>query len=102
MTHDSCSLLVPCKLENVNARVACVTGELTVTWDISAPADNYSAIITRGMGERLYCNSTESPCTMPGLLCGSSYMVTVFSITGTCFSLPSTAITVRTCKKHTH
>ncbi|KAE8290995.1 Fibronectin type III domain-containing protein 7 Precursor [Larimichthys crocea] len=87
---------VPCKLENVNARVACVTGELTVTWDISAPADNYSAIITRGMGERLYCNSTESPCTMPGLLCGSSYMVTVFSITGTCFSLPSTAITVRT------
>uniref|UniRef100_A0A3Q3WDV2 Fibronectin type-III domain-containing protein n=1 Tax=Mola mola TaxID=94237 RepID=A0A3Q3WDV2_MOLML len=86
---------VPCGPENVSASVACVTGELTVTWDISVPAENYTTIISRGMGQPLHCNSSEMQCTMGGLVCGSSYMVVVLSVTGTCFSLPSTEVTVQ-------
>ncbi|KAM3604918.1 uncharacterized protein V6R79_017981 [Siganus canaliculatus] len=87
---------VPCGPEDVEASVACVTGELTVSWNISIPAENYTTIISRGMGQPLRCNSTETQCTTEGLLCGSSYIVTVFSVTGTCFSLPSTEVTVQT------
>nr|XP_046264816.1 mucin-4-like [Scatophagus argus] len=87
---------VPCGPEDVKASVACITGELTVTWNISVPAENYTTIISGGMNQPLHCNSTEKHCTMGGLLCGSSYAVTVFSVTGTCFSLPSTEVTVQT------
>ncbi|XP_067460816.1 mucin-4-like [Thunnus thynnus] len=87
---------VPCGPEDVQTSVACVTGELTVTWNISVPAENYTTIISGGMGQPLHCNSTETQCTTAGLTCGSSYTVTVFSVTGTCFSLPSSEVTVQT------
>lgn len=80
--------------------MTCVTGELTVTWNISVPAENYTTVISNGMGRSLYCNSTETQCSTGGLLCGSSYGVIVFSVTGTCYSLPSTEVTVQTCEKH--
>ncbi|XP_037644346.1 fibronectin type III domain-containing protein 7-like [Sebastes umbrosus] len=86
---------VPCSPEDVRASVACVTGELAFTWNVSAPAENYNARISRGMGHPLYCNSTETQCTTGGLFCGSSYRVTVSSVTGTCFSRPSTEVTVQ-------
>ena len=92
-------LSVPCGPEDVTARVACATGELTVSWNISVPAQNYTTIVSRGMGQPLHCNSTETRCTTGGLLCGNSYTVVVFSVTGTCFSLPSSEVTVQACKK---
>lgn len=92
-------LLVPCGPEDVRASVACVTGELTVTWNMSVPAENYTTTISRGMGNPLHCNSTETNCTTGDLLCGSSYTVVVFSVTGTCFSMPSTEVTVQSCEK---
>lgn len=93
-------LLVPCGPEDVRASVTCVTGELTVTWNIPAPAENYTTIISRGMGQPVNCTSSETQCTVGGLFCGSSYMVTVFSVTGSCFSLPSAEVTVQTCEQH--
>ncbi|KAM7379235.1 hypothetical protein PAMP_004800 [Pampus punctatissimus] len=87
---------VPCGPEDVQTSVACVTGELMVTWNMSVPVENYTTVISRGMGQPLHCNSTETQCTMGGLVCGSSYVVVVFSVTGTCFSLPSTEVTVQT------
>ena len=93
-------LSVPCGLEDVRASVACVTGELSVTWNISVPAENYTAIISRGTGQPLHCNSTDTQCTTGGLLCGSSYRVIVFSVTGSCFSRPSTEALVQTREKH--
>ncbi|XP_018532382.1 mucin-4 isoform X2 [Lates calcarifer] len=87
---------VPCGPEDVRASVTCVTGELTVTWNISVPAENYTTVISNGMGRSLYCNSTETQCSTGGLLCGSSYGVIVFSVTGKCYSLPSTEVTVQT------
>lgn len=101
MTCDVFSplVLVLCGPENVRASVACATGELTVTWNISVPSDNYTTTISRGIGQPLLCNSTETQCTIGGLLCGSSYTVIVLSVTRTCFSLPSTEVTVQTCEK---
>lgn len=93
------SLLVPCGPENVTANVSCGTGALTVAWEISVPADNYTAKMSRGVGPPLLCNSTEMACTAEGLVCGSSYAVNVFSITGACVSLPSAGVTVKTREK---
>ncbi|TNN67818.1 Fibronectin type III domain-containing protein 7 [Liparis tanakae] len=45
---------VPCGPEDVRASVACVTGELTVSWNISVPAENYTTFISRGMGQPVY------------------------------------------------
>lgn len=94
-------LSVPCGPEDVRASVACVTGALVVTWNISVPAENYTTVISRGMGQSLHCNSTETQCTTGGLSCGSSYRVIVLSVTGSCLSLPSTEVTVQTREKHT-
>ncbi|XP_054888996.1 serine-rich adhesin for platelets-like [Poeciliopsis prolifica] len=87
---------VPCGPEDVNATVSCSSDELKVSWSIAVPAKNYTAIVSRAMGHRLSCNSTETRCTVGGLQCESSYTVTVFSITGKCLSLPSKEVKVRT------
>lgn len=86
----------------MTANVSCGTGALRVTWDISVPADNYTTVISRGVDQPVHCNSTEMQCTAEGLVCGSSYVVKVFSITGTCISLPSAGVTVHTCEMHHH
>ncbi|XP_039458353.1 fibronectin type III domain-containing protein 7-like [Oreochromis aureus] len=87
---------VPCGPEGVRTHVDCTTGELTVFWNISTTAENYTTVISRGTGQLLYCNSTEARCSTGRLECGSSYAVTVFSITGRCKSLPSREVTVDT------
>ncbi|XP_019712208.1 fibronectin type III domain-containing protein 7-like [Hippocampus comes] len=87
---------VPCGPEDVEAVMNCPTGELTMTWSNSVPADNYTATISRGLGQPLYCNSTETQCTRGGLACGSTYSVTIAAVTGTCYSLPSTEAIVQT------
>ncbi|XP_049603206.1 pneumococcal serine-rich repeat protein [Syngnathus scovelli] len=86
---------VPCGPEDVEAAMNCLTNELTVTWSISVPADNYTTTISRGMGQPLYCNSTETQCTSGGLVCGSIYSVTTVAITGSCYSMPSTEVNVQ-------
>lgn len=78
--------------------MACGSGELTLTWDVPVPAENYTAIISRGMGQPLRCNSSVTRCIEGGLACGSSYSVVVFSVTGSCLSLPSEEVTVQSCK----
>ncbi|XP_071392950.1 fibronectin-like [Centroberyx affinis] len=87
---------VPCIPQDVRTSVACSTGELTVAWNISVPTENYTTIISSGAGESLRCNSTDTQCTLGGLACGSSYMVTVSAVHGTCLSQRSTEVTVHT------
>ncbi|XP_058478916.1 mucin-4-like [Solea solea] len=87
---------VPCGPEDVIASVACDTEELTLTWNVSLPADNFTAVITGETGPALQCNSIGTQCTTGGLLCGKSYSVTVSSTNGMCSSRPSTEVTVQT------
>ncbi|XP_015242186.1 PREDICTED: uncharacterized protein LOC107092315 [Cyprinodon variegatus] len=92
ITMDS----VPCGPEHVNASVSCSSDELKVSWSISVPAVNYTTIISTAMGPPIFCYSTETECTVAGLQCESSYTVSVYSIFGTCSSLPSQEVVVRT------
>ncbi|XP_061587415.1 fibronectin type III domain-containing protein 7-like [Cololabis saira] len=92
---------VPCSPEDVRVSVSCSTDELTVAWNVSAPAENYTTIISRELDEPLYCNSTEPLCTAGGLQCGSTYSVTVFSVAGTCFSLPIPCPPTNVTAQHT-
>lgn len=78
--------------------VNCSTEELTITWSSSSPAEEYSAIISGGTGQPLYCNSTDSHCTLRELRCGSRYNVTVSSFNGSCLSPPSSEVTALTCE----
>ncbi|XP_028988094.1 mucin-4-like [Betta splendens] len=86
---------VPCGPVDVKANVSCVTGQLTVTWSSPVTAPNYTTVVSRQADQPLRCNSASTQCTTSGLSCGSSYAVTVFSITGTCLSLPSSVVTVQ-------
>uniref|UniRef100_A0A3P9L382 Fibronectin type-III domain-containing protein n=1 Tax=Oryzias latipes TaxID=8090 RepID=A0A3P9L382_ORYLA len=87
---------IPCAPEDVKVSVNCSTEELTITWSSSSPAEEYSAIISGGTGQPLYCNSTDSHCTLRGLRCGSRYNVTVSSFNGSCLSPPSSEVTALT------
>uniref|UniRef100_A0A3P9JID3 Fibronectin type-III domain-containing protein n=1 Tax=Oryzias latipes TaxID=8090 RepID=A0A3P9JID3_ORYLA len=87
---------VPCAPEDVKVSVNCSTEELTITWSSSSPAEEYSAIISGGTGQPLYCNSTDTHCTLRGLRCGSRYNVTVSSFNGSCLSPPSSEVTTLT------
>ncbi|KAK7945711.1 hypothetical protein WMY93_001439 [Mugilogobius chulae] len=88
---------VPCQPENVTADVTCITGELTVTWTSPTPAEKYMTEITGGTpSQTIFCNSNETQCLQEGLDCGSSYEVTVYSLHGSCSSLPSSQFTVQT------
>ncbi|XP_036410759.1 fibronectin-like [Megalops cyprinoides] len=68
------------------------SGELMVGWDVSIPGQNYTTIVSDGNGERISCNSSETHCRLSGLECGTSYMVVVFSVNGTCKSMPSSDV----------
>ncbi|KAA8587297.1 hypothetical protein FQN60_016159, partial [Etheostoma spectabile] len=61
---------------------------------ITMDSENYTTMISRGVGQPVYCNSTETQCTMGGLSCGSSYAVTVFSVSGTDSAKYYTAVAV--------
>ncbi|MED6260228.1 hypothetical protein ATANTOWER_008551, partial [Ataeniobius toweri] len=87
---------VPCGPEDVITSISCSSDKLKVSWSISVPTENYTTIISRAMGPPMYCNSTDTQCTVGGLWCERSYTVTVFSITGTCLSLPSKEVVVKT------
>uniref|UniRef100_A0A8C4ISQ4 Fibronectin type-III domain-containing protein n=1 Tax=Dicentrarchus labrax TaxID=13489 RepID=A0A8C4ISQ4_DICLA len=84
----------PCLPTNIKTAAECHSETLITTWDSAAGALSYT-VEAQG-NTPLHCNSTETLCTTGGLLCGSSYIVTVLSVTGTCFSLPSTEVTVQT------
>ncbi|XP_034038477.1 fibronectin type III domain-containing protein 7-like [Thalassophryne amazonica] len=91
ITMDS----VPCGPGDVLANVSCSTGELTVTWSNYFSADNYTTVVSRESDPPLYCYSTETTCTLGGLACASTYVVTVFSVSGTCRSLLSAQVIVQ-------
>ncbi|XP_047223920.1 fibronectin type III domain-containing protein 7-like [Girardinichthys multiradiatus] len=96
-TFNNCTIAnLPCG-KKYNVTVTNGDGQCQSTSaSISMDSENYTTIISRAMGPPLYCNSTDTQCTVGGLWCERSYTVTVFSITGTCLSLPSKEVVVKT------
>ena len=79
----------------MQTRVNCLSGTFAVSWNASKRAEAYSAVIADGNGQRKYCNTTQTNCTVNTLTCGKEYTVTVMSVNGTCVSMPSKPVSVR-------
>ncbi|KAJ8011603.1 hypothetical protein DPEC_G00059970 [Dallia pectoralis] len=87
-------LTAPCSPTGVSATVNCSTNFAEVTWNSqNAPGVAYSAQALSAQGSSVYCNTTDSSCTVIGLKCGSVYNVTVIASKDNCSSLPSLAYT---------
>ncbi|CAL8268058.1 unnamed protein product [Arctogadus glacialis] len=86
---------VACGPTDVNASVSCASGTLEVGWGATPGADRYTAALTRGDGQTLYCNASAPPCSIETSDCGQEYSVEVTSYDGSCGSFPSNTSVVR-------
>ncbi|XP_053096527.1 uncharacterized protein LOC113530559 [Pangasianodon hypophthalmus] len=87
---------VPCGPGNFNTWVDCSSGVLQLTWDQTYGANGYSAsVVSASSGRQHFCNSTSSSCSLSSLACGESYVASVRSYNGTCFSMLSRAVTFK-------
>ncbi|GAA6076390.1 uncharacterized protein LOC113651476 [Tachysurus ichikawai] len=51
-----------------------------VTWEASVGAVRYMVMLEGHRGDNLYCQTTETSCTVQGLLCGTVYVSRVMAI----------------------
>ncbi|KAM9324544.1 uncharacterized protein PAF06_000603 [Gastrophryne carolinensis] len=70
----------PCTPQNVRTQLDCVTNSVTVSWNTSLGAENYTSMALGRNGEYHVCNSTTTSCGFSNLTCGMSYEVTVTAI----------------------
>uniref|UniRef100_A0A8B9HN00 Fibronectin type-III domain-containing protein n=1 Tax=Astyanax mexicanus TaxID=7994 RepID=A0A8B9HN00_ASTMX len=85
---------VPCGPANVQAHVVCSSGLLQMNWNHTDGAEGYIAsVVAANSADLLYCNSLTTSCSLDSLKCGTSYSLQVRSYNGTCFSMPSPALT---------
>ncbi|KAL2097078.1 hypothetical protein ACEWY4_006285 [Coilia grayii] len=104
--QDSCHSLsshvlsidqVPCVPTAVNAAPTCGDSSIAVTW-AATPGDlSYRAQATTTTGHSSHCTSQYSTsCSIPNLLCGREYNVSVSASNSDCSSLPSPVVIVKT------
>ncbi|KAK1803271.1 hypothetical protein P4O66_004056 [Electrophorus voltai] len=86
-THET----VPCMPAVVGVSQNSSTS-IDVTWNGSNIAADYTAIATNMQGGIHTCQSTGASCTVTGLLCGSSYTVSVIAATAAGQSIPSFSV----------
>ncbi|XP_055364580.1 uncharacterized protein LOC121202196 [Betta splendens] len=79
---------VPCGPANVQARVDCASGGLTLGWNASKNAEGYMTVITSSNTTRSY-NSSQPTLSVNTLPCGLVYTVRVRSFNHTCLSFAS-------------
>lgn len=70
----------------------CETNSAILWWEASEGAMEYFGFAQPAVGEPLYCDSTDSSCTIEGLECGSHYNFSVASSDGTCNSSSTAAL----------
>ncbi|XP_078524471.1 uncharacterized protein LOC144797641 [Lissotriton helveticus] len=87
---------VPCPPENVVAVATCETGITTITWNPSDGAVSYNAIAKDLDGNTGLCNTTDTSCTIPNLLCGHTYFVTVTGLDENCQGQESSTYELQT------
>ncbi|XP_040264694.1 mucin-3A-like [Bufo bufo] len=86
----------PCTPQNVTATVDCVTNVATIVWDLSAGAENYTALATVPDVGDYVCHSTTTICDIVGLKCGQKYLITVFAANKNSYSKASLPIELLT------
>lgn len=76
----------PCPPNLLTTRAASDLGE--VTWEPSVGAVRYIVVFEGQHGDTLYCQTTETSCRVPRLLCGTAYVIYAIAI-GTNFNSSS-------------
>ncbi|XP_069798451.1 fibronectin type III domain-containing protein 7-like [Narcine bancroftii] len=75
---------VPCDPQNIKAQLDCDLNTALVLWDESKGAQWYTAIGEGADGNNMLCNTRETSCRTPSLLCGQIYSVYVVASDWTC------------------
>lgn len=84
--------LAPCKPDNTSVEQNCSSNVMTVKWNQSSTAQNYTVQATSATGANATCDSTESSCSFLDLSCGQLYTFTVKGHTNVCMSEMSAPI----------
>ncbi|KAL2090270.1 hypothetical protein ACEWY4_014958 [Coilia grayii] len=90
---------VPCipDGDTLVADLDCDTGVVSVSWEPSDGASNYTVVADAGVGYASECTSDgDTVCEFSDLLCGMTYSITVSASDGTCSSLFSSSIQIDT------
>lgn len=88
----------PCAPQDVTVDVECDEGAMVVSWSPNPDAQYFHVAAVSNTGGRLYCNSSDTACTIENLPCGRSYNVTVLSVRDDCESQPSPTVVISTGK----
>ncbi|XP_063747971.1 fibronectin type III domain-containing protein 7-like [Eleginops maclovinus] len=81
-----------CPPQNVVVDSQCDEGTIVVSWSPNPDHQYFHVAAVSNTGARLYCNSSDSACTIRDLPCGQSYNVTVLSVRDGCESKPSAVV----------
>uniref|UniRef100_A0A674C2S3 Fibronectin type-III domain-containing protein n=3 Tax=Salmo trutta TaxID=8032 RepID=A0A674C2S3_SALTR len=87
---------VPCVPEQLEANMDCDSGSVSVSWEPSNGATSYTAVAQGNGGYASSCNSSDTSCQFPELLCGLSYSITVQASDDVCNSADSSAVQLNT------
>ncbi|KAM9385761.1 uncharacterized protein fndc7b [Pholidichthys leucotaenia] len=80
---------VPCPPTGISSFMNCIPSIAVVSWTGSAGAEFYTATVTLDDGQSSSCSSDGVQCSMPNVLCGQTYTVTVVASNMKCDSDPS-------------
>ncbi|XP_066512710.1 fibronectin type III domain-containing protein 7-like [Hoplias malabaricus] len=86
----------PCAPQNVSASVNCSSNSATVLWQSSQGATYYFVTATSSNGQTTNCTSTSTSCSLPPLVCGQNYTITVMAKDSNCTSASSTPVHLQT------
>ncbi|XP_068096197.1 mucin-3B-like [Hyperolius riggenbachi] len=67
----------PCAPQNVRTLVICGLNTTDVSWDTTPGAINYTVTVQNATGNKYFCNTSGTSCSMEHLQCGQTYSVTV-------------------------
>ena len=79
-------LLVPCEATGLEVDLQCETSSALLSWDASEGSVEYFGAAQSANGDMLYCDSTDTSCTILGLQCGGFYNFSVAASGHTCNS----------------
>ncbi|KAL7851296.1 hypothetical protein AOLI_G00216520 [Acnodon oligacanthus] len=84
---------VPCQPTNVSVDVQCANGIAVLSWAAQTGAVQYFATAQSDSATTLYCQTTNTSCTLQGLPCSAVYNFSVQASNGACNSSYSKTVT---------
>ncbi|KAI4885449.1 hypothetical protein NFI96_001413 [Prochilodus magdalenae] len=84
----------PCAPVNVQAEMDCQSNTALVQWQGQQASSSYTAVLADNKGGMVNCSTSSNTCSVPNLLCGHTYNITVMQNDTRCLSLPSTSVQI--------